>query len=269
MSTAENPSLFARVKSSRSAWFLAYLTTTILGGSAAFIASDAIWVGPQGPGGAYFAEQLLYESDNAGAAVRAVFAVTGLTLLVSPWLHLTWLAAMKRPQALADALRDAARQYLKSWGVTFGIALVSGITAVFVAIPTLAATLVTSTAAEEDIVILSTIIPLGALCAIAFLWNDLARAALIHSKTSIRGAMGTGLRAMRFRPIGVWLTTVVLGRGLVAGGATLAVTVGFDSFLIGIAVVALLQVLAFTRLGIRGLWLARSLDAVAATHPPT
>ncbi|MEM9188379.1 MAG: hypothetical protein AAGF12_04355 [Myxococcota bacterium] len=241
----------------RRSLFLSYVVLTALGAGVGFIAGDAFRLGPIGADGAFLLERLQDGSVPFGPAVRAWIVGGILMLLVSPFLQLSWLAELDRPEAgLSAALKRGAEGYLRAWGIALAVGLVTAVSMAIVIAPGVIAAALAETERGESLALLSVAVPAALLLSAALTWNDLARAELSLQRATVRRSLASGLRAFGAKAWTLYLLSVVAARIVAFGGGTLAVMAGDGA--IGVVAGAALQLVVVLRLGIRGLWLAKT-----------
>jgi hypothetical protein len=203
------------------------------------------------------------------AATQASLAL-GALLLISPWLQMSWLAALDQPRSLRSALLLGARRVPQAFVVSACSTVVLLVLALPFGLLAFALGRVFDPAANaklHDLVVLQSLAPV----ALVLLWlvpvHDLARAEALH-----RPALGSVRHALRLavRRPSVLLRALVF---FVAGSAialTAQVVVGAAAAapFRTLTTVAILQSALFTRLVIRSGWLAGALACASSRDGP-
>ncbi|MDB4973404.1 MAG: hypothetical protein JWN48_1745 [Myxococcaceae bacterium] len=181
--------------------------------------------------------------------------------LLSPWLQMSWYAALADSRTPLRALSDGARLLLRAWWVTLFVALAW----LLAAAPFLGLAYAlhdglrgATDARFHDLAVLAALAPLLPLLLLALLLHDLARARALRfgALASVLCALRVALRpSVQLRSLGLTL----LGYGAV----WLAEALSSAAFSIALTVM-LLQSALLARLFLRSLWLATALTCM---HP--
>ncbi|MDB4990258.1 MAG: hypothetical protein JWN04_5436 [Myxococcaceae bacterium] len=224
-------------------------------------------------GTSWTASQVALALDSVTTLAPALRVASGSTLLalallalLSPWLQMSWYAALSDPLNPLRALGQGARLVLRACIVTVWIWLL----ALLAALPFLILAafvhsgLAASTDARfHDLALLGTLAPLAPIALLAWVIHDLARARALRF-----GALHSTLRALR-----VGLRPALLTRALLLSATGYAVVVLVQwqsagipagSSLRFLLTVSALQCALLARLFLRSLWLA---SALACMHP--
>jgi hypothetical protein len=222
------------------------------------------------PGGAVLLEAL----DQAGDAIFALFhttlAVQLVALALAPFLALTWLAALARPQSLAASISVAAGGYLRAVGAA-GILLVPAGLAVGLAllVPTIVHLVLEDlpdARVHDVLVFLALLVGLAPLAVVAA-WHDLTRAAIVRGARSSWRAVLEGLIALRGGAVPAYVTWMAIGLALLLLGHLIGIWLDSPSTWTALLLLFIQQLIALARTLVRGRWLATAVEHAATVQP--
>lgn len=202
-----------------------------------------------------------------GGALSALIA-TVVLLVLGPWLHMSWLAALDDLSTPLRALARGARVTVRAWWVSLLVLLVLVLGCapfLLIAYSVHVGLESTTDARFHDLTLALVLSPLVPVVLFAHTLHDLARARALY-----RGALDAVVRGLRvalsvrllLRSLGLWL----LGTALVLAAQLLSAWVdGSFRFLI---TVAALQTALLGRLFVRSIWLGDALACVLPDHGP-
>ena len=219
------------------------------------------------PGGAFLVEAIdaLVDDHLFGLGAAFVAALT-LSLVLSPGLHMAWLAALEGPRSTGRALGVGLRRYLPCVGlrlVLAGAGMAVTVPSVLLAVGARLLLRDVVDVRSADLLFLASLLPAGALLvALGCLW-DLAHAALVRADRGVLDALRHGLVALRPRAFGPYLGFAALGTLLLGGAHLVSFALPTHGAAWVFGALASSQLLLLGRTFVRAAWLAAAVERTA------
>lgn len=218
------------------------------------------------PGGAYLVEGFEgWRRFYAGEFGQLLLVVFSVALFLSPWIEMSWVAALDAPRGFGASLRLGAARYLRAIALFLLQALCAAPLFVLSGLAPAGVHLVlaeTPFIPLHDLAVLAALLPSMGIALLAACWVDLGRIALLPPDVGVLGAAKESLGRLRPRVALAYVGWLLLGLGLMLAANALAVAPIAGALSAGLTLGGA-QLLLFARSLCRARWLAGALTAQA------
>ena len=219
------------------------------------------------PGAAYLVEALAaWRRHHAPEFAKLLLVILSLALFLSPWLEMSWLAALDEPgRGLGPSLRLGAARYLRAIALFLLQALLSSPLLLLSGLAPIGVHLLLAESPFiplHDLAVLAALLPSLVIALLAACWVDLGRLSLLPPGAGVLSAAKRSLLLLRPRIALAYVGWLSLGLCLILGANALSAASPPGLVNTAIALGAA-QFLLFMRSLCRARWLAGALSAAA------